>query len=146
MLRFADCCSFLHTGMAWQSYEYIQMRHWRSWKLSPEVLLTSSAYFLKTHVLPLPLGSFAARPSPRRHQVREGTSATVTGERRPRLLNLQTYKLHALGDYAAHIRMYGTTDSYSTQVVSLCCDWCLILHSYTATRVSLNIALANIDL
>jgi len=84
--------------------------------------------------------------SRRRRQVREGTSATVTGERRPRLLNLRTYKLHALGDYAAHIRMYGTTDSYSTQVVSLCCDWCLILHSYTATRVSSNIALANVDL
>ena len=64
MLRFADCCSFLHTGTAWQSYECIQTRHWRSWKLSPEVLVTSSAYFLKTHVLPLPLGSFATRPSP----------------------------------------------------------------------------------
>jgi len=68
--------------------------------------------------------------SHRRRQVQEGmsgitrdqgTSATVTGERRPRLLNLQTYKLHALGDYAAHIRMYRTTDSYSTQVVSLSC-------------------------
>ena len=30
----------------------------------------------------------------------QGTSATVTGERCPRLLNLRTYKLHALGDYA----------------------------------------------
>ncbi|KAF9227536.1 hypothetical protein BS17DRAFT_793237 [Gyrodon lividus] len=34
---------------------------------------------------------------------------------RPKVLNLQTYKLHALADYPAQIRMYGTTDSYSTQ-------------------------------
>jgi hypothetical protein len=31
--------------------------------------------------------------------------------------NLNTYKVHALGDYTAHIRRYGTTDSYSTEVV-----------------------------
>jgi len=31
--------------------------------------------------------------------------------------NLQTYKLHALADYPSQIRMYGTTDSYSTQAV-----------------------------
>ena len=65
--------------------------------------------------------------SRRRRQAREGThgmtrnqgTSAVTSERRPKLLNLRTYKLHALGDYMAHIRMYGTTDSYSTQVVSL---------------------------
>ena len=33
-------------------------------------------------------------------------------------LNLNTYKFHALGDYVATIRRFGTTDSYSTQVVS----------------------------
>ncbi|KAF8833568.1 hypothetical protein BDN67DRAFT_992818 [Paxillus ammoniavirescens] len=42
----------------------------------------------------------------------------------PKVLNLRTYKLHALGDYAAignqadlttQIKQYGTTDSYSTQ-------------------------------
>ena len=31
--------------------------------------------------------------------------------------NLLTYKLHALGDYVAHILRFGTTDSYSTQTV-----------------------------
>ena len=38
--------------------------------------------------------------------------------RRPKDLNLNTYKFHALGDYAATIRRYGTTDSYSTEPVS----------------------------
>lgn len=32
--------------------------------------------------------------------------------------NLNTYKTHALGDYVNMIRRYGTTDSYSTEVVS----------------------------
>jgi len=32
--------------------------------------------------------------------------------------NLSTYKLHALGDYVNTIRQRGTTDSYSTQMVS----------------------------
>lgn len=33
-------------------------------------------------------------------------------------LNLFTYKFHALGDYVRTIRLFGTTDSYSTQIVS----------------------------
>ena len=32
-------------------------------------------------------------------------------------LNLLTYKFHALGDYVSTIRMFGTTDSFSTQLV-----------------------------
>jgi hypothetical protein len=31
--------------------------------------------------------------------------------------NLHTYKFHALGDYVRTIRMFGTTDSFSTQPV-----------------------------
>ena len=32
--------------------------------------------------------------------------------------NLETYKGHSAGDVVEHIRRFGTTDSYSTQVVS----------------------------
>jgi hypothetical protein len=32
--------------------------------------------------------------------------------------NLATYKFHALGDYVEAIQRYGTTDSYSTELVS----------------------------
>lgn len=39
--------------------------------------------------------------------------------RLPKELNLKTYKYHALGDYVSTIRRLGTTDSYSTQLVSL---------------------------
>jgi hypothetical protein len=37
--------------------------------------------------------------------------------RRTKTFNLDTYKYHSLGDYAEHIRQYGTTDSYSTEPV-----------------------------
>ena len=33
-------------------------------------------------------------------------------------LNLNTYKFHALADYVAAIQLFGTTDSYSTLLVS----------------------------
>jgi len=35
------------------------------------------------------------------------------------MLNLQTYKYHALGDYPNMIRRFGTTDNYTTQTVGL---------------------------
>ena len=34
-------------------------------------------------------------------------------------LNLNTYKFHSLGDYVVTICFFGTTNSYSTQVVNL---------------------------
>ncbi|KAF9043136.1 hypothetical protein BJ165DRAFT_1348337 [Panaeolus papilionaceus] len=53
------------------------------------------------------------------------TSTTNTGSRRhspstrkTRNLNLRTVKMHFLGDYVDHIRSFGTSDSYSTQLVS----------------------------
>ena len=42
---------------------------------------------------------------------------TGASSHRPKVLNLCTYKLHSLRDYAAQIRLYGTTNSYSTQPV-----------------------------
>jgi hypothetical protein len=36
---------------------------------------------------------------------------------RSKIFNLSTYKFHALGDYVQTIHLFGTTDSYSTQIV-----------------------------
>jgi len=49
------------------------------------------------------------------------TTATTTAQpsRKKRGLNLFTYKWHALGDYVRAIRLFGGTDGFSTQVVSL---------------------------
>jgi vacuolar-type H+-ATPase subunit E/Vma4 len=41
------------------------------------------------------------------------------GDKKHISMSLLTYKLHALGDYAQTIRQYGTTDSYSSQTVSV---------------------------
>jgi len=46
------------------------------------------------------------------------TKALSTSARKPKQLNLKTYKYHALGDYVDTIQLFGTTDSYSTQPVS----------------------------
>lgn len=43
--------------------------------------------------------------------------ARNTGDEKPKMFNLTTFKLHSLADYPNTIRCYGTTDSYSTQIV-----------------------------
>ena len=45
----------------------------------------------------------------------KAAASTSDASRKPKTFNLQTYKLHALGDYSTSIRKYGTTDSYSTE-------------------------------
>jgi len=49
------------------------------------------------------------------------------GPRRKKF-NLQTYKFHSLGDYATTIRRFGTTDSYSTELVSVVQHTCRFFH------------------
>ncbi|KAL1700677.1 hypothetical protein EV121DRAFT_294941 [Schizophyllum commune] len=49
----------------------------------------------------------------------EAVAASAPSARKARPLNLATYKFHALGDYVQSIRLYGTTDSYSTQLGEL---------------------------
>ncbi|KAF8834378.1 hypothetical protein BDN67DRAFT_915098, partial [Paxillus ammoniavirescens] len=43
--------------------------------------------------------------------------APAADVRQPKVLNLQTYKLHTLGDYHNQIKMFSTLDSFSTQLV-----------------------------
>ena len=46
------------------------------------------------------------------------STSKATPSQQKKCLNLNTYKLHAMGDYVSTIRQYGTIDSYSTQAVS----------------------------
>jgi hypothetical protein len=67
--------------------------------------------------------------TPREHSTRQHQAAaraqhltisagsTVQVSRKRCELNLNTFKFHALGDYAATIAQYGTTDLFSTQTV-----------------------------
>lgn len=41
-----------------------------------------------------------------------------SGTKKRKVFNLHTSKIHALGDYVEEIRLYGTTDGYSTHPVS----------------------------
>ena len=47
------------------------------------------------------------------------STSQVPTERKSKQLNLLIYKIHVLGDYVTTIRLFGTTDSFSTQIVSL---------------------------
>jgi hypothetical protein len=49
---------------------------------------------------------------------KEKAAVRNTSARKPKNLNLLTYKWHALGDYVRTIRLFGGTDGFSTQVVS----------------------------
>ena len=51
-------------------------------------------------------------------------------KRRRKMFNLSTYKTHTIGDYGHTIRMYGPTDSYSTQMV------CIPVFSLDAKKIT----------
>jgi hypothetical protein len=65
-------------------------------------------------------------PSEQRGRIRRASQKSTAGgtvnpetlSRKTKTLNLNTYKWHALGDYARTIRLFGPTDIYSTQLVS----------------------------
>jgi len=55
--------------------------------------------------------------TPGRRSSAMATASTSQATRRLKTFNLQTYKVHALGDYSSSICKFGTTDSYSTEPV-----------------------------
>lgn len=64
----------------------------------------------------------ARRRAHNRRQQKSGNCARASasfGGKQKRSFNLGTYKLHSLGDYGDYICRFGTTDSYSTQIVSV---------------------------
>jgi hypothetical protein len=58
------------------------------------------------------------RVTRQRRQEKSTAQKARSSARKPKQLNLRTYKYHSLGDYVETIRRFGTTDSYSTQPVS----------------------------
>jgi hypothetical protein len=60
----------------------------------------------------------AAQKRREAHSSRQGMSnLPQESTHRSKSFNLNTYKLHALGDYVNCIKQFGTTDSYTTQLV-----------------------------
>lgn len=64
----------------------------------------------------------AKKRAAKKQKGKEGTAtaaqpAQVARGRKPKLLNLETYKWHALRDHPPAIRAHGTTDNTTTQTV-----------------------------
>jgi hypothetical protein len=49
------------------------------------------------------------------------TTPSESSSARLKSFNLSTYKFHAMGDYVRTIRLFGSTDSFTTQMVRICC-------------------------
>ncbi|KAG2335230.1 hypothetical protein BDR05DRAFT_1042261 [Suillus weaverae] len=73
----------------------------------------STCSVFRTMELP---GEIAARQR-KSSNLNSAGAGTEPSKARPKAFNMQTYKLHALGDYVSSIKMFGTTDSYTTQIV-----------------------------
>ena len=93
------------------------------------------------HCIPDPIQN-AAEPTPR---VSSNSTRPHNGQLQ-KTLNLSTIKFHSLGDYVQHIRLWGTTDSYSTQLVFsiFCRHKALLFICHDQYRASLLIVLSNV--
>ncbi|KAG6915518.1 hypothetical protein DXG01_011049 [Tephrocybe rancida] len=79
---------------------------------------TTCASF-STRELPREAEARARRAANEKKNVPPAPSAPGASAQRAKTLNLDTYKFHALRDVAGHIREFGTTDSYSTEIGEL---------------------------
>lgn len=66
-------------------------------------------------------------------KAKDMTGGSVRSGRKPKSLNLFTYKWHALSDYIPAIRLFGGTDGISTQVVWICPRF--LLWSYSDVNI-----------
>ncbi|KAK7456333.1 hypothetical protein VKT23_010580 [Stygiomarasmius scandens] len=62
----------------------------------------------------------------------KGKRKAADAEPTRKAFNLSTYKIHALGHYVQFIRLYGTTDNYTTQIGEL--EHCQVKHFYAHTN------------
>jgi hypothetical protein len=70
--------------------------------------------------------NFATYETQAEYAKRQRASPGSTSGRQPKGFNLCTIKLHSLGDYVSTIRLYGTTENYSTSSVRLTSLLCII--------------------
>jgi hypothetical protein len=97
-------------------------------------LTTTTLGTLLRHFVRVTCSAFKTKELPREQAARERRNAakakkttgapnqkveagSLKGDPKMKVFNLNTFKLHSLGDYANSIRRFGTTDSYSTQIV-----------------------------
>lgn len=87
----------------------------------------------ETHELPAETAARGRRAATLT-QKKQGRTSTQSVNPKKIPFQLNTYKFHALGDYAAYIRKYGTTDNYSTQIVGLSISFLKNLSAYLSIK------------
>lgn len=108
----------LHTELTLCSFEHVTKDLGRFLRL----FARKTAKEFDTRLLPREVAAAARRKAATASKATNNPSSTstkISTAPHSKVLNLNTYKFHALGDYPATIRMFGTTDSYSTQTVSV---------------------------
>jgi hypothetical protein len=76
----------------------------------------------ETFELPREAKKRQRRKAKKSHIDDSDADATKGSTQQRKMFNMDTYKHHALGDYVETIRMYGTCDSYSTEMVRSLCE------------------------
>src|SRR5580765_2191770 len=118
----------LHTESTLQHLEQLTMELGQLTRKFRDI--TQSAF--KTFKLPKEKEARNRRHNSGKGKGKEKSSAFESGKK-SKLLNLFTYKWHALGDYVRSIRLFGPTDGFSTQVVSHFSPYILFTHIFCST-------------
>ena len=116
--------SMLFVLGTWHSLAKLRMHTDSSLKLLDDTttcLGIALRYFTRVTCPEFSTKETAAEFSKRKRKEATSTATKVSDSntRKPKTFNMKTIKLHSLGDYVSNIRMYGTTDSYDTSIVSL---------------------------
>lgn len=86
----------------------------------------------------LPKEQAARQRKAAREASRSDNADPVGGGRKVKQFNLHTYKFHAMGDYLRSIRLFGTIDSYTSQIVGESST-----HSFSSQLISVQGELAH---
>ena len=128
----------LHTERALQHLERLTMELGQLMRKFRDAMQSRFATF------ELPKETGARKRRRKSGKGKEKAAAGNTSGRKPKSLNLFTYKWHALGDYVHAIRLFGGTDGFSTQVVSNIYFYISVFFSHLlAARVNLLIKSLN---
>ena len=106
----------MHTETTIRLFEKVTIELGRQVRLFKKV--TCSVY--DTKELPKEMAARGRRQAAEIKKSRRNVDSTKELASKRKQLNINTPQFHALGDYPSAIRRFGTTDSYSTQIVSDC--------------------------
>jgi len=105
-------------------HAYAKLRLHTELTLASFERVTVDLGILLRHFAAVTCGAFPTKELPRERAARlrraaaNGSAPAGSGGAKVKGFNLNTYKLHALGDYPQTIRQRGTTDNYTTGRVS----------------------------